>query len=108
MLRVDELEEAFETGFEHIRIEVILALYLIQYPLFMLLKPLFFMCWTVLTCWCPPGRTFADEDTFDWSIISYDFVEHVGNYYNSSAGSNALQNLRNERIMQSNLDLVRS
>jgi len=78
---IDELAEEQATGFEHIRMEVILIVYLLQYVIFFALRPVAFVAWTVLTCWCPPGHTYVDEDIFDWSIISYDFIEHRGNYF---------------------------
>ena len=47
----------------------------LQYPGFIALRLVAFPVWTVFTACCDLSETYDAEDTMDWSIISFNFVE---------------------------------
>jgi hypothetical protein len=46
------------------------------------LKIAVYPLWYVACCFNKMGDVFYDdEDVFDWSLASFDYIDHYGNYY---------------------------
>lgn len=53
-----------------------------QLPIFFLARMVAFPIWTILTsCYKMGDKEYDREDPFDWSIISYDYIDKYGRAY---------------------------
>ena len=44
-------------------------------------RPTVFCLFTICSAGCDQGRKYDEDDLFDWSFISFDYIEHRGHYY---------------------------
>ena len=45
------------------------------------MRPCFYLLWNILTCCCSHGATFDKSENFDWSIISFNYIEFKTSYH---------------------------
>jgi hypothetical protein len=48
----------------------------------MFFRPVLFILWSLLSCCCSHGHDYPKEETFDWSIISHEYVATLTHYHN--------------------------
>lgn len=77
-----EVEEINEEMEDRITFENILIVYCAQYLIFVVMRPILFTCWSILTCCCPKGKEYDPSETFEWSIISNEYQESRNSFYN--------------------------
>jgi hypothetical protein len=77
---VDEVG-ADEGGADEISFESLLIIYMLQNVIFIALRPVLYTLWSLLMCFCDRGTEYDKEDQFDWSIISFGYIDFQNSYY---------------------------
>jgi len=62
-------------GADEINFDAILILYCAQYLIFLVMRPILYTLWSFMMCCCDRGMEYEKEDQFDWSIISFEYIE---------------------------------
>jgi len=59
--------------------EILAGLFMFQHVVFVIFRPIFMLFWTCLTCCCDCGQNedFNENDTFDWSKISPEYIANI-------------------------------
>jgi len=80
--------------------ELLSFLFILQHAIFFVCRPVFFILWTFMTCLCDCGQTdnFRIDDTFDWSLLSPDYIMNQGVDVNRPAAE--ARNARNNGIVE--------
>ena len=73
------LERHHELGWN---LDVLFLLFALQPIIFVVLKIAVYPLWYVACCFHKMNDViYDDEDIFDWSLASFDYIDHYGNYY---------------------------
>jgi len=71
----------------------------LQHAIFLTLRPILFIIYSILTCCCDKGQEFGENEEFDDRIISFKFIEyeteHRGGFANYAVGMQELTYQRN-------------
>ena len=83
-------------------LDILLILFVLQHPLFMLARVPIFMLFAIITFCCDKGTEYPAEEDFKDCIISYDFVHYelgiLNNFRNHPTGRNELEYYRSLRF----------
>jgi hypothetical protein len=84
-------------------IDIFLIIYLLQHPMFMLIRIPLFILWSLLTCCCDKGENYDEDEKFENKMISFDYIEYEtnnhGGFENHQLGVQELAYNRNLSII---------
>lgn len=73
-----------------IKMTYIVVLLALQHPIFIIVRLPLFILWSLLTCCCDPGREYSQNEKFEDTILSFDYVEYelgqLNNFMNHPVG----------------------
>lgn len=110
----DEFEEEDflfpNTQKQYERIEIlntVLILYLLQHPIFIVIRIPLFIIYSIFTCCCDKDETVSEQHNFKERVISLDYIEfelgEFNNFVNHGAGRAELERMRSLRIVRQSI-----
>lgn len=85
-------------------LDMYLIVYVLQHPIFMVLRVPIFLIYSILTCCCDKGEDFPEGELFKNRMISLEYVEYeldlLNNFQNHPVGRNELEYNRRLSIVR--------
>ena len=100
----DEYQNGVVPAVAETDFDLLLILYLVQHPVFIVARLPIFIIYTILTCCCDKGQEYSDSEEFGNRIISFQYIEvmstELDNHGNFVAGRQDFEEVRRLSVVQ--------